>query len=87
MAKPNRTIQSGKVKMACWPSQNPKYDTVSYSLQKSYKDKDGKYQNTGFFNTSELMDIINVCQTVLREKVKVFDNSDNTSQSEPDDMP
>lgn len=50
MAKPTMSFKLGSIELAVWGSD--KGD--SYSIQKSYKDKDGKWVQTNFFFASEM---------------------------------
>ena len=57
MGKPISKFQFGKVTGTVWENDYKGEKSVSFSFQKSYKDKDGNWQNVGFFNKTDLRDL------------------------------
>lgn len=58
-----RELRSGRVRLTVWEnkdSQGRKY--FSINLVRLYKDKEGKWQRTDSFKSSDLLDLVAVCQ-------------------------
>ena len=72
MAKPFKVIKNHPVEIAIWKGDYKGKTTWSFTLQKSYK-KDGKWENTNFFNKSDLNAIIPLVQSVI---IKMIDAAD-----------
>lgn len=59
IAKPEKKFQAGAITATVWKNtkQNKEgetYDYFSISLQRTYKDKEGNWKNTGYFRLSDL---------------------------------
>lgn len=65
-------IQVGPVTLSVWENVVTKgkdeFTNTSVSFQKSYKDKDGKWQTSQSFKDSELLYVIMACQERLKRK-------------------
>ena len=57
MSAPIKSIQSGKVSLSVWENNFDGQTSYSYTIQKSYKDKEGKWQRSGSFGKQDLKDI------------------------------
>jgi len=77
MASPTKVISSGKISVAEFDGQ---YGS-SFKFQKSYLDKNEKWVNSDFLGLADLMDVANLCQEVLRERIKI--KGESNTQSEP----
>jgi len=58
-----REIRSGRVRLTVWENRDPqnrKYLCVD--VVRLYKDKAGKWQRTYSFKTTDLLDLVAVCQ-------------------------
>lgn len=58
MAKPVQTFRRGSVSIAVFEKELTKngktFTSTSFAIQTSYKDKDGKWQNSSFFKVTDL---------------------------------
>jgi len=77
MASPTKVISSGKISVAEFDGQ---YGS-SFKFQKSYLDKNEKWVNTDFMSLADLLDVANLCQEILRERIKI--KGESNTQSEP----
>jgi hypothetical protein len=81
MAKPDRNISAGSMQLAQWPPKDEK-SSVAFTLNKSYKSKEGKWENTNFFRLTDLLDIILVCQAAL-DDLRVRKTATDAHRAEP----
>ena len=64
--KPDKEYRRGGIKLAVWKNESKDGDTfVSFSLQKSYKDKNEEWQNTSNVNVIDLPNVISVYTKAL----------------------
>ena len=68
MAKPVKEFSAGKTKAAVF--KNEQYNSYSFKFQKSYKDKDGNWQNTEYFTPVDLRDLHMLVGFLLDKQVK-----------------
>jgi len=59
-SKPYGTYRIGSLSLTVWKNQRETqdgktFDTVSYNLQRSYKDGDGEYKNTDSLGVQDLI--------------------------------
>lgn len=81
MAKPVKNYKFGKISVAKFESEYNGQKTESFAApQKSYKDKNGKWQNTNFLTSTDLRDAIFVYLGIILEQFK-------TSGAEIDTQP
>lgn len=70
MSQPVKEFQKGKMKVALWEGEYKGEVTYSFSIQKSYMDKDKKWQNTNFFTEPDLRDLMFVLNSICLSAVK-----------------
>lgn len=59
MAKPPvKTLKFGKMELSVWEGEYKGKTTTSYSIQKSYKDKQDEWKQTTFFYLVDLRDLL-----------------------------
>ena len=68
MASPVKEYSLGHCKAAVFKSEQ--YDSYSVKLQKSYKDKQGNWKNTEYFNLPDLRDLHNLVLFMINKQVK-----------------
>ena len=72
MAEPSKRIKVGSVTLSVWENTIKKGDETivipSMTINKSYKDADGTWQNSTSFKYTELFQVIMACQKALEEK-------------------
>jgi len=66
MSKPKSYIL-GNVKLTKWVNEN---GIVSFTMEKSYKDKDDEWQTTKSFGVNELVKLQTLITKVTQEEVK-----------------
>lgn len=68
--KPEKKIRSGRVSATIWKNQMERdgamVDTHSVQIEKSYKDKEDKWQTTNSYNKNDLADLELVTQEARR---------------------
>ena len=75
--KPENKKKIGNVSGAEWHKRMESGGVIkSYSFQRSYKDKEGKYQNTGFFGFTDLLAL----QQIISEFIQEERNEQNKTQ-------
>jgi len=52
--RPEKKFRAGAVSITVWKNQTEKGEYSSIQIDKSYKDKEGKWQKTGSLNTNDL---------------------------------
>ena len=82
MAQPIKKLKSGRVEGAVWEKEFDGKKSYSFTFQKSYKDKEGKWQNTNFFTQNELADVINLAQAFFGKKVRVVELDGGKAKAE-----
>ena len=70
MNKPSKKWKLGGVDVAMWKKETDKGTMTSYSIQKSYKDKDGSWQHTSFLNDNELLKLSKIINTIFTEAIQ-----------------
>lgn len=92
MSENNRPIykyQLGYLECAVWAKQaSDGKPYFQFSLQKTYKTKDGKYQHTTFFNKGDLPLVATLCQRAcLQEITKQAVDLKTETPAEEGDVP
>lgn len=69
--KPTKSYRLGNVEASVWPNKSPKDGSIyfSFNFQKSFKNKDGDWVQTGFFNRGDLADLAILAQKILYEEI------------------
>lgn len=82
--KPIKSYRLGNVEASVWPNQSPKDGSLyfSFNFQKSYKNKDGEWVQTGFFNKGDLADIAILAQKILCEEISPIEIKEKAAQAE-----
>lgn len=84
MAKPVGEMSFGRVKIAKWENEYNGQVSTSYSISKSFKKKDGTWENTTFFYDTDLRDIYVAIGAILAGQVKKRKPQENQEpKSEP----
>ena len=90
--KPIKEFSKGKVKVALWKGEYE--NSFSFSIQKSYLDKDKKWQNTQYLTEPDLRDlgiIINsICASAVKSRVieqKPQQETQEDPQAQDDQVP
>lgn len=76
MAGPVKQFRVGTVSLAVWENEYDGNVVQSYTLSKSYKDKDGNWKNSNSLKSSELIFAITALQLALGDKYIKGDNQD-----------
>ena len=71
MSAPKLRYRSGQVSCAVFEHEREDYMDVSFSFQKSYKDKSGEWKNVSSFNLRDIANLLIICTKILMDKVKV----------------
>jgi hypothetical protein len=66
--KPDSKVRCGAVQATVWSNKVGDNVIQSVTIQKSYKDKDDKWQQTSSFKVSEIPHIITALQKVYEDK-------------------
>lgn len=83
---PVKTVKVGQVQVAKWVFKGDKFDSIAFTIQKSYKKKDSdKYETTNYLKAQDLADLQLAIHEIQQERVKVYDNTDNSNTT--DDIP
>ena len=83
---PIKTVKVGQVQVAKWVFKGDKFDSVAYTIQKSYKKKGSDtYETTNYLKATDLADLQLAINEMQQERVKVYDNTDNSKTT--DDIP
>jgi len=69
MNKPIKNFKEGQVTLSVWQKDYNGKPIYSYSYQKSYKDKQGQWQNTTFLNKTDLKDLSFLIDTVIQQGI------------------
>lgn len=85
---PTKTVKVGQVQVAKWVFPGKQFDSIAYTIQKSYKKKDSeKYETTNYLKAQDLADLQLAIHEVQQERVKVYDNTPVQTQQQTDDIP
>jgi len=61
-AKPDH-VKDGALSCAIWHNKSEKgFEYPTFSFQRSYKDKDGNWQNTDSYRKSDLLRLAHLCE-------------------------
>ena len=82
MSKPEAKIKDGTITATIWKNENKSDEGdglkafYSVDIQRSYKDKDDKWQSTSSFSGPELLRVANLAQTAYNHilHLKASDN-------------
>lgn len=84
--RPKKVLKIGNIEAAAWEktTQDGKV-FYSYSFQKSYKNAEGKWANTAFFNASDLPALAMLAASISQKSARVVDMEAkaNAKQAEP----
>jgi len=79
--KPENKKRIGNVSGAEWHKHMENGEVIkSYSFQRSYKDREGKYQNSGFFGFADLL----VLKQIIAEFIQEGRSEQNSVQAVKD---
>ena len=69
--KPIKSYRLGNVEASVWPNKSPKDGSIyfSFNFQKSYKNKDGEWVQTGFYSRGDLAYLAILAQKILCEEI------------------
>lgn len=69
--KPIKSYRLGNVEASVWLNKSPKDGSIyfSFNFQKSYKNKDGEWVQTGFYNRGDLAYLAILAQKILCEEI------------------
>lgn len=70
MSKPIKEKSSANIRLTLWEGDFQGKPTYSFTLKKNYKKKDGTWANTEFFTTTDLKDVVCLCQSVINNNIK-----------------
>ena len=80
---PVKTVKVGQVQVAKWVFKGDKFDSVAYTIQKSYKKKGSDvYETTNYLKAQDLADLQLAIHEIQQERVKVYDNTDNSNTTD-----
>ena len=72
MAAPESKINVGNVTLSVWKNEGKKdgkdYVTQSVTIQKNYKNKEGKWKSGSSFSDGDLVHVILACQKRLMDR-------------------
>lgn len=91
--KPTKSYRLGNVEASVWPNKSPKDGSIyfSFNFQKSYKNKDGEWVQTGFYNRGDLADLAILAQKILCEEITPIErkkaSSDASAQAQYEPEP
>ena len=78
MVEPVKRVKLGNIEVAKWVNkrknqQGEDYDSISYTFQKSYKDKEGNWQNTDSISSTDIPKLIVALQAMYEESLGLFE--------------
>ncbi|WP_428047721.1 hypothetical protein [Candidatus Proelusimicrobium excrementi] len=81
--KPIKSYRLGNVEASVWPNKNPKDGSLyfSFNFQKSYKNKDGEWVQTGFYNRGDLAYLAILAQKILCEEISPIERKKSAAAS------
>jgi len=69
--KPAKTYKQGQVSVSVWKSEGR---PTSYTFQRSYKDKEDKWQHTSSLNLTDLYVVQKIIAKITSEELVVYEN-------------
>lgn len=90
--RPSAVMKLGGIEVAKWERKTEEGDTLcSFTFQRSYKNKDGKWENTAFFRPADLPILASMILTIAAKNAKVSKPAEkaaaNTATQQEDDVP
>lgn len=81
--KPIKSYRLGNVEASVWPNKSPKDGSIyfSFNFQKSFKNKDGEWVQTGFYNRGDLAYLAILAQKILCEEITPIERKKASSAS------
>lgn len=69
--KPIKSYRLGNVEASVWSNKSPKDGSIyfSFNFQRSYKNKDGEWVQTGFYSRGDLAYLAILAQKILCEEI------------------
>lgn len=74
MSAPIKKYSMGKVQGAVWEKEYKGKPSYSMTFQKSYQNKEGKWEQTNFFTMVDIRDLFILIGGILSKQVKEFKN-------------
>ena len=87
MAAPKKVIKVGKVRLSVWEGDYQGTPTLSFTLDKPYKTKDGEYKTGKSFNPADLGNVVLVCIKAQDLLYPQKNAEPKQEADEPDDIP
>ena len=78
-SKPLKHFRAGGITISQWETFINDKPLSSFSIQRSYKDKEDKWQNTNFFRVHDLPKLIELLRDAYREGIGL-ENGNNESK-------
>ena len=73
MSKPIKTKRLGNIQLTVWEGEYQGNKTFSFTVKKSYKNKNGSWENTDFFNKSDLPLVLALVQYEILGGINIKD--------------
>ena len=80
--KPASKISYYPITAAIWRNDGPKGAFYSVSFERTYKDKDGKYQTSNSFTTADVLLLAKVADLAHTEMHRLRENDHQAQQGE-----
>lgn len=81
--RPSKVMKIGNVEVAAWEKTAEDGKVFySYSFQKSYKTKDGKWANTAFFSVTDLPALSLLAATISQKNARIVDMKAKAEEAE-----
>ena len=80
---PEITYQMGTVKVTVWKNNVEGNEFSTYSIKKSYKDKEGNWQDTTYLSENDLKNLSVILDKVAGDKVKYFQPQEKPQEQQP----
>lgn len=86
MASPKEVIKVGRVRLSVWEGEYDGHTTLSFTIDKPYKDKDNNYQSGKSFSKTDLGNVVLAC---IKATDVLYDQmySETKPQTKLDDIP
>lgn len=68
MARPVKVLKSGRIECAIF--KNEQFNSFNFKFQKSYKGKDGQWNNTDYFSDTDMGDLGALVDHIRESRVK-----------------
>lgn len=81
--RPIRVYKDGGLEVSKWAHNHDGRISYSFSFQKSYKDRNGNWQHTNFYDSSDLFRFMGILMKALVELVAVRENLPETPPVPP----